>query len=254
MVNLAEKHDDNKNSQLADGEISRILSALNNAEFKKSETQNARIDYSFKPRSLMEIAEEAQQQDEEFEAGKEDVLPAVEASSDSEQHPIDQPITNAENDVATNIDGLSSLGEPGEDAQPESLLDTARLGDVDQSSAGSHEQIENTSQESPSTSPFETAQAAFDRGHAEGITEGKAAAENELRDVIQAEIQAKLADKIMAFESALLAIAKPQSVDVELLSKSLQEAVVRLASAHRTVLSVNEGFAVFDGVFSRLNL
>ena len=38
MVNLAEKHDDVDSVQLADAEISRILSALHHAEFKKSET------------------------------------------------------------------------------------------------------------------------------------------------------------------------------------------------------------------------
>ena len=71
MVNLAEKHDDTDSVQLADSEISRILSALHHAEFKKSETQNARVDQTFKPRSLMEIAEEARQQDEAAKAAAE---------------------------------------------------------------------------------------------------------------------------------------------------------------------------------------
>ena len=68
MVNLAEKHDDGGGAQLADAEISRILSALHAAEFKKSETQNARVDQSFRPRSLMEIAEAARQHDEAIKA------------------------------------------------------------------------------------------------------------------------------------------------------------------------------------------
>jgi hypothetical protein len=71
MVNLAEKIDDADSVQLADSEISRILSALNHAEFKKSETQNARVDQTFKPRTLMEIAEDARLQDEAAEAAKE---------------------------------------------------------------------------------------------------------------------------------------------------------------------------------------
>ena len=37
MVNLAEKIDDADSLQLAEAEISRILSALNHAEFKKSD-------------------------------------------------------------------------------------------------------------------------------------------------------------------------------------------------------------------------
>ena len=42
MVNLAEKHDEEHSAQLADAEISRVLSALQKAEFKRSETVNAR--------------------------------------------------------------------------------------------------------------------------------------------------------------------------------------------------------------------
>ena len=36
MVNLAEKHDEDGSAQLADTEISRILTALQKAEFKRS--------------------------------------------------------------------------------------------------------------------------------------------------------------------------------------------------------------------------
>ena len=55
MVNLAEKHDEENGAQLADAEISRILTALNTAEFKRSDRANARPDQSFKPRSLMAL-------------------------------------------------------------------------------------------------------------------------------------------------------------------------------------------------------
>ena len=44
MVNLAEKHEEDSSAQLADGEISRILTALQKAEFKRSESGNARPD------------------------------------------------------------------------------------------------------------------------------------------------------------------------------------------------------------------
>ena len=37
MVNLAEKNDEDSGAQLADAEISRILTALQKAEFKRSE-------------------------------------------------------------------------------------------------------------------------------------------------------------------------------------------------------------------------
>ena len=63
MANLAEKHDEEQSAHLADAEISRILSTLQKAEFKRSETGNALPDQTFKPRSLIEIAETARQQD-----------------------------------------------------------------------------------------------------------------------------------------------------------------------------------------------
>ena len=70
MVNLAEKHDEDGSAQLADAEISRILTALQKAEFKRSESGNARPDQTFKPRSLMEIAETALKQDEAAKAAQ----------------------------------------------------------------------------------------------------------------------------------------------------------------------------------------
>jgi hypothetical protein len=85
MVNLAGKIDDADSVQLADAEISRILSALSHAEFKKSETQNARVDQTFKPRTLMEIAEDARLQDEAAEAAKE-ALDQTETEQDTARY------------------------------------------------------------------------------------------------------------------------------------------------------------------------
>ena len=59
------------------------------------------------------------------------------------------------------------------------------------------------------TSPFETAQAAYDRGYGDGIVAGREAAENEMRAAIEAEFETKFADKISAFETALIELAKP---------------------------------------------
>jgi flagellar assembly protein FliH len=98
---------------------------------------------------------------------------------------------------------------------------------------------ENVATQATPTSPFDTAQAAYDRGHAEGVTAGRTAAENELRVTIQAENEANFADRVSVFETALMELAKPQSVDIELLSQSIQEAVIRLASA-RIGMAIDE--------------
>ena len=253
MVNLAEKHDDADSVQLADAEISRILSALHHAEFKKSETQNARVDQTFKPRSLMEIAEAARQQDESAKAVAEAAKQAL-GQTESAQEPaqdttpaddFEPPMATAQSpemqpQMSPEMPALGDAGQtPTADAaeqpNPEAMAgDAAASTDIGIAADG-----ENAAAQATPTSPFETAQAAHDRGHAEGVTAGRAAAENELRVAIQAETEAKFADKVSAFETALMALAKPQSVDVELLSQSMQAAVIRLAAA-RIGMAIDE--------------
>ena len=253
MVNLAEKHDDADSVQLADAEISRILSALHHAEFKKSETQNARVDQTFKPRSLMEIAEAARQQDEAAKAVAEAAKQAL-GQTESAQEPaqdttpaddFEPPMATAQSpemqpQMSPEMPALGDAGQtPTADAaeqpNPEAMAgDAAASTDIGIAADG-----ENAAAQATPTSPFETAQAAYDRGHAEGVTAGRTAAENELRVAIQAETEAKFADKVSAFETALMALAKPQSVDVELLSQSMQAAVIRLAAA-RIGMAIDE--------------
>jgi flagellar biosynthesis/type III secretory pathway protein FliH len=248
MVNLAEKIDDADSVQLADSEISRILSALNHAEFKKSETQNARVDQTFKPRTLMEIAEDARLQDEAAEAAKE--FDQTETAQDTEQDTV--PADDLEPPVATAQapemqpqaqPEMPAAGDAGKTPTPdavEQLNPAASAGDLAASTdVGIAADSENALAEATPTSPFETAQAAYDRGYAEGVTAGRTAAENELRVTIQAETEANFADRVSAFETALKALAKPQSVDIKLLSQSMQDAVIKLAAA-RIGMAIDE--------------
>ena len=249
MVNLAEKIDDADSVQLADSEISRVLSALNHAEFKKSETQNARVDQTFKPRTLMEIAEDARLQDEAAEAAKEaldqtetaqdtvpadDLEPPVATAQAPETQPQAQPQAQPE---------MPAAGDAGKTPTPdavEQLNPAASAGDLAASTdVGIAADSENALAEATPTSPFETAQSAYDRGYAEGVTAGRTAAENELRVTIQAETEANFADRVRAFETALKALAKPQSVDIKLLSQSMQDAVIKLAAA-RIGMAIDE--------------
>ena len=253
MVNLAEKHDDADSVQLADAEISRILSALHHAEFKKSETQNARVDQTFKPRSLMEIAEAARQQDEAAKAAAEaakQALEQTETAQDTAQDAaladdLEPPIATAhapemQPQMPAEVPAVGDAGQTPTPDEAEQLNPAASADDVTASTdIGTAVDSENTAAQATPTSPFETAQAAYDRGHAEGVTAGRTAAENELRVAIQAETEAKFADKVSAFETALMALAKPQSVDVELLSQSMQAAVIRLAAA-RIGMTIDE--------------
>ena len=265
MVNLAEKHDDADSVQLADAEISRILSALHHAEFKKSETQNARVDQTFKPRSLMEIAEAARQQDEVAKAAAEaakQALEQIETAQDTAQDmasadDLEPPMATAQApemppqmspetqpqmspEMQPQMPAVGDAGQTPTADAAEQPNPAASAGDAAASTdIGIAADSENAAAQATPTSPFETAQAAYDRGHAEGVTAGRTAAENELRVAIQAETEAKFADKVSAFETALMALAKPQSVDVELLSQSMQAAVIRLAAA-RIGMAIDE--------------
>ena len=264
MGNIAEKHNEDSAAQLADAEISRILTALNTAEFKRSEQANARPDQNFKPRSLMEIAEAAQEEYEAVQIAEKTIGAAtIEASSDNVELQLDQvnsddnrqgDDTDLSTDKADTTTHLSAMptGQVLDGAGPESAgsldttssdapqppLENSSGGDespaTDVSGSGGTGQISDKHQDvdqKVQTSPFETAQAAYDRGYIDGGAASREKVETELRPSIEAEIEAKLAEKIDAFESALTALAEPQTSDINSLSLSLQAAVVKLAAA-----------------------
>ena len=70
---------------------------------------------------------------------------------------------------------------------------------------------ENVADSASPTSPFETAQTAYDRGYADGVVAGREMAESELYETIGAEFEAKLSDKISAFETALIGLIKTEN-------------------------------------------
>ena len=265
MGNLAEKHNEDSTAQLADAEIARILTALNTAEFKRSERANARPDQKFKPRSLMEIAETAQKKDEAVQIAEKTIGAATigAVSEDAELQldrvNVDDERQDEDTDLPTNttdpttfatvmptgqVGGDTGLGSASSSPDTTSLdasqtlLETSSGGDespaTDVSRSGDnapsgdkHHDIDQMEQ----ISPFETAQAAYDRGYVDGGAAGREKYEAELRAIIEAEFEAKLDEKISAFESALTALAKPQTFDINSLSLSLQAAVVKLAAA-----------------------
>jgi len=82
----------------------------------------------------------------------------------------------------------------------------------------------------PLAANFETVTAAFERGKAEGMIAGREAGIAETKAAAEAAAQANLTDKIAAFEAALVALAKPQALQAEDLSRSIHAAILKLAS------------------------
>ena len=283
MVHTVKMENEEQSGHLAENEVARLLSVLKNAEFKRSETRNITTDYSFKPRSLMEIAVEAQQRDAEIEAVKqsEEALavakraePALAgtAQAGDPEIPNDTVLNNQESAIDKNSDGASIFADGAEDLR----LQTASLDNPQSPIVDAHPNLtqdikpdvrsDDKSQDLSSDSAnwaltndslandvikhdpvaddnngdadkgaqiatnFETVTAAFERGKAEGIIAGREEGIAETIAAAEEEAQANLADKIAAFEAALVALVKPQALQAEDLSRSIHAAILKLAS------------------------
>ena len=269
MVNAVKMDVEEQSGHLAESEVAQLLAVLQNAEFKRSETRNIAKDHSFKPRSLMEIAIEAQQRDAGIEAVKQaeeslaaaqraDGVSASKAKSSDDQN-FDDPdsvdLTSASPDL-NNQDpamgrndgplmpadgsehaGLSESPPPSiSEAASDVKLDmTPDIVSDDSSSDVSDNPADDASANDPALTAeiatnFETVTAAFDRGKAEGLIAGRDAGIAETKAAAETAAQANLADKIAAFEAALMALAKPQALQAEDLSRSIHAAILKLAS------------------------
>ena len=288
MIDAVKMDVEEQSGHLAESEVARLLTVLQNAEFKRSETRNITKDHSFKPRSLMEIAIEAQQRDAEIEAVKqaEEALaaaqraaaaPASKAQAGEDQNLdgadfADSDLANPELDhqgtaLGKGDDGALMPADGTEDARwqtaspdspPSPINDAAPnvapdmtqdIGSGDQSSdaggdpandalandAAEHELTANNgdgdaTEGTPLAANFETVTAAFERGKAEGMIAGRDTGIAETKAAAEAAAQANLADKIATFEAALVALAKPQALQAEDLSRSIHAAILKLAS------------------------
>ena len=283
MVNAVKMDVEEQSGHLAESEVARLLAVLQNAEFKRSETRNITKDHSFKPRSLMEIAIEAQQRDAEIEAVKqaEESLAAAQRAEGvsankakgGEDQNCDNPdtvdlasaIPDLDNqDLATDkndgtlmpADGSKnarwqtaspdSSPSPISDAAPNVTPDTMSSDEPSKASGNlTSDALANNAAEHDPTADngdddaalaaqiatnFETVTAAFERGKAEGMIAGRDAGIAEIKVLAEAAAQASLADKIVAFEAALMALAKPQALQAENLSRSIHAAILKLAS------------------------
>ncbi|MDC0976368.1 hypothetical protein OAR52_00175 [bacterium] len=304
MIDAVKMDVEEQSGHLAESEVARLLTVLQNAEFKRSETRNITKDHSFKPRSLMEIAIEAQQRDAEIEVVKqaEEALaaaqraagaPASKAQAGEDQNLdganfADSDLANPELDpqgtaLGKDDDGALMPADGAEDARrqtaspdspPSPINDTVPnvapdmtqdIGSGNQASEASgnlandapaNDAVEHDStadngdgdatEGTPLAANFETVTAAFERGKAEGMIAGRDAGIAETKAAAEAAAQANFTDKIAAFEAALVALAKPQALQAEDLSRSIHAAILKLASqrAGQQIDDMPENFLV----------
>jgi len=267
VIDNAEEH----SGHLAEGEVARLISLLQKAEFKRSETGNFEKDHTFKPRSLLEIAIEAQKRDAEIEAAKQAEEAAAEAKRRETAKAHGEPADDGtiiedgqiedgqiedgqiDTDANAQADDAGSIADVGQRAAAAVTIETAMAvaatatGDTSgqapvEELAGQPgaetADVTNTGDATDTVdksaaqvaSNFETVTAAFERGKAEGIAEGRAAAVAETKAAAEAAAQDKLAAAVKLFEDGLAALAKPQALQADALSRSIQTAILKLAN------------------------
>jgi len=324
MIDAVKMDVEEQSGHLAESEVARLLTVLQNAEFKRSKTRNITKDHSFKPRSLMEIAIEAQQRDAEIEVvkqaeealaaaqrtaaapaskaqagenqnldvanfadsdlanteldhqdaalGKDDdgaLMPAdgaedarrQTASPDSPPSPINDAVPNVAPDMTQDIGSGNQASEASGNLANDAPANDAPANDAPANDAPANDALANDAVEHDSTADngdgdategtplaanFETVTAAFERGKAEGMIAGRDAGIAETKAAAEAAAQANLTDKIAAFEAALVALAKPQALQAEDLSRSIHAAILKLASqrAGQQIDDMPENFLV----------
>jgi len=267
VIDNAEEH----SGHLAEGEVARLISLLQKAEFKRSETGNFEKDHTFKPRSLLEIAIEAQKRDAEIEAAKQAEEAAAEAKRRETAKAHGEPADDGtiiedgqiedgqiedgqiDTDADAQADDAGSIADDGQRAAAAVTIETAMAvaatatGDTSgqapvEELAGQPgaetADVTNTGDATDTVdkgaaqvaSNIETVTAAFERGKAEGIAEGRAAAVAETKAAAEAAAQDKLAAAVKLFEDGLAALAKPQALQADALSRSIQTAILKLAN------------------------
>ena len=275
MINAVNQDFEEQSGHLADSEVARLLSVLQNAEFKRSDTRNVKKDDSFKPRTLMEIASEAQAREAQKKAAQTkgnhtDDLPDL-ADAQLDEH---RQGAQENNDIggadASNLENLLPVqpssdnsaprargeelisGKGKEDVTPRTNSESDEFDANGQNLAADANQnmtAHDSQQAVKIAGSFETANEAFERGKAEGIVEGRQSAIAETEVAAKMAAKAELEDVVLAFNKAVAALANPQAVQADTLAGSINAAILKLASerAGQQIDDIPEAF------FDRIN-
>ena len=253
---------------LADTEIARLITLSNQASYSRSDIVPVREPSPFEPKSLVEIAMAAQKRRDEANAraaaekvlsdqnatdqavDEQAVMPeqsAVEATDDASAALSDEgtatstPTDDAASMASSETESQSTLTA---DQAPDALADSATSaeGSAAQANTSSEEQTETEagSANQPQPAPAAPAtpdpavlEAEYKRGQEAGLAEGQAKAAEQLEKVLQ------------NFEQAVLALARPEAIDVSALSAEIASRIMALASdrAGQAITDMPEPFA-----------
>jgi flagellar biosynthesis/type III secretory pathway protein FliH len=255
---------------LADAEIARLLKSVQAAQFKKSESLVPETDDAFKPRSLVEIAFEAEKKRQEEAAQKAAQKAAIEKAA---QEAAEQAMAEAssQDGVAGQDGGIGQAGDIGQDSgagqglgenpnqtDAQSLSDTASLagGNTTFADQLQQEQAQEVAAEEARLQREAEDKAlraiadeeGYKRGFEAGLEAARSAEPTEEEKAITAMREQERQDVIARLEAVIARAASADAVDVSALAPALEQAVLKLAS-ERAGLAIAENP---EGVFQRV--
>jgi flagellar biosynthesis/type III secretory pathway protein FliH len=168
------------------------------------------------------------------------------ASPDSPPSPINDAVPNVVPDMTQDIGSGNQASEASGNLANDAPANDALVNDAVEHDSTADNGDGDATEGTPLAANFETVTAAFERGKAEGMIAGRDAGIAETKAAAEAAAQANLTDKIAAFEAALVALAKPQALQAEDLSRSIHAAILKLASqrAGQQIDDMPENFLV----------
>jgi flagellar biosynthesis/type III secretory pathway protein FliH len=244
---------------LADAEIARLLKSVQAAQFKRSEVIPADADSSFKPRSLVEIAFEAEKKRQEDAARQLAVEKAAQLAAQQAENVKENAPENAENAGANQIATQAEVGRQSPDmgaevSHPADMPETgvmAPAASPQPASAQALSQQQEAEQEAAAAQAYEQREAedaslraqaeeeGYKRGFESGLEAARSAEPTEEEKAHAAAKEQERADIISRLETVIAAAASAEAVDVSELVPVLEQAVLRLAS-ERAGLAIRE--------------
>ena len=247
-------HDINSGT-LDSGEVANLLRTMQAAQFKKSE-QIAEQDSSFKPRSLVDIAfdaEERRKQAQAKEAAEQaarqaeaDALAQQQAAAKAEQMSEAGTDSLPEPDDQTEADQQEAMvSEPAEAAEPATITQSQN----DEMLATLRAELDAQAQADKEALEARLSEEHYHRGFEAGLEAAKTAEPSDEEKAHQAHMEAERQDIIQRFNAAINAAAKMDSADISEINKAIDFAVKRLAGERA-------GYAIQDnpeGVVARIS-
>ena len=249
---------------LADAEIARLLKSVQAAQFKRSEVIPADADNAFKPRSLVEIAFEAEKKRQEDAARQLAMEKATQLAAQQAEQQVKQATENlsenlsdngAENqtaaphdagqenpDIGSVMPNPANAQEAGEITPPASqpAISPQAISlqqEAEQEAAAAQARQQREAEDASLRTQAE--EEGYKRGFEAGLEAARSAEPTEEEKAHAAAKEQERLDIINRLEAVIAATASADAVDVSELAPVLEQAVLRLAS-ERAGLAINE--------------